>query len=207
VTFKLINIPPARMLMALAAGTLMASSAYAESPRSVDARTLDIAGVKTGMDYDQALTAVAKHFGVPQDQIKQAPLMGENPVTKTKLHNYFVYEKDGVSLTVHFEPRVPVDTSRPQAVSQVIYEIPWSKDNSQRMAQAALEKYGVQSNAPNDLPFQWCGQPNANPGMGCSMPQQPMLELSQVKMRLTDPTWGQARIKFMQDAQAVKPSF
>lgn len=28
--------------------------------KSVDARTLDVAGVKTGMDYDQSVTAVTR---------------------------------------------------------------------------------------------------------------------------------------------------
>jgi hypothetical protein len=34
-----------------------------------------------------------------------------------------------------------------------------------------------------------------------------MLDLSQVRLKLIDPAWQYARIKFVQDSQARKPSF
>lgn len=52
---------------------------------------------------------------------------------------------------VHFEPRVPVDKQRPLAVSQVRYEMPWTPANKDAMAQAVVQKYGKQSNFPNQL--------------------------------------------------------
>ena len=59
------------------------------------------------MDYDEAVAAAAKNFGVGKNQIKAGyPTL--NPVTNTKQPQNFSYEKDGVRLVVHFEPRVPV---------------------------------------------------------------------------------------------------
>ena len=193
-------------LIALSAGISLTPLVHAGSPRSVDARTLDIAGVKTGMDYDQALTAVANHFGVAKSQIKADPFPGENIVTRTKLPSYFTYEKNGVKLTVHFEGRVPVDKAHPLVAWQIAYEVPWSAQNKEEMAKAALAKYGVQSNAPNNLPMQWCQEPNRNPGIGCGIGQA-KLELRQVELNLTDPTWQTARINFVNDSKATKPSF
>ncbi|SDV46819.1 hypothetical protein SAMN05216551_10212 [Chitinasiproducens palmae] len=188
------------------AACVVASPARAEPPRSVDARALDVAGVKTGMDYNEALQAAAKHFNVPTGQIKPDPFPGQNIVTGTKLPTYFAYEKDGAKLTVHFEGRVPPDPTRPLVAWLIDYEVPWSKDNADAMAKAAVAKYGKPSNAPNTLPMQWCAQPSANPGIGCANAQA-ALELSQVHMKLTDQAWQQARIAFVSKRTAVKPAF
>lgn len=194
-------------LIGLVTSVSMLPPAHAGQQRSVDARTLDIAGVRTGMDYHQALEAVAAHFHVAHSQIRPNPYPGVNPVAHIRLPDYFIYEKDGVKLTVFFEGRVPLDKAHPLVVWRVDYEVPWSQQNSAAMAQAALAKYGAQSNAPNALPMQWCARPSPNPGMGCSGGQQAMLELNQVHMALTDPAWQNARIKFVQDSKATKPSF
>lgn len=174
--------------------------------RSVDARTLDIAGVKTGMDYEQAVSALMAHFKISRKQIKPEPSPGVNLVTQTKLPMYVTYENNGVKIAVYFEPRVPVDKTRPQAVSLITYEVPWSSQNSAAMAETALAKYGEQSNFPSKLPMQWCAAPPNNPGMGCPN-DGAMLDLSQVRLKLIDPAWQYARIKFVQDSQARKPSF
>lgn len=158
------------------------------------------------MDYDEALAAVASHFKVAPSQIKPEAFPRENIVTRTKLPSYFTFEKDGVKVAVHFEGRVPVDKAHPLAAWMVIYEVPWSQQNSSAMAEAALQKYGVQSNAPNKLPLQWCANPSPNPGMGCGIGEA-KLELSQVRLQLTDPAWQNARIKFVEDSKATKPSF
>ncbi|RZI76867.1 MAG: hypothetical protein EOP13_00560 [Pseudomonas sp.] len=181
---------------------------YAMSaPRSVDVREFDIAGVKTGMDFEQAVAAATQHYKIQRNDIKVDPFPTVNLVTQTKLPTYFTYEKDGVKLTVNFEGRVPLNPSHPLTVSMVSYELPWSQQNSAAMANAARDKYGEHSNAPNNLPMQWCEKPSSNPGMGCARGDQAVLELSQVRMTLTDPAWQKARISFMNDSQKRKPSF
>lgn len=181
-------------------------SAQAAALRSVDARSLDIAGVKTGMTYDQALHAAADHFHVGIDQIKPDPFPAENLVTHTHLPLYFKYQKDGAELTVYFEPRVPVDNDNPLVVSLIKYEIPWTSNNKAQMHDAALAKYGQPSNGVNGLSMEWCASPNSNPGLACSF-SSAVLKVSEVSMSLNDSAYTNARIKFVNDSKAVKPNF
>lgn len=192
--------------VAFLTAVLVMPLASAASPRSVDPLTLDIAGVKTGMSYDEALAAAAAHFRVPASAFRAERYPRENLVTRTKLPSTFTYEKDGVTFQVHFEGRVPVDKARPLAASLIIYEVRWSAQNAQEMEKAALAKYGEQSNAPNKLPLAWCKNPSPNPGIGCSSGEA-NLTLSQVKMQLSDPSWTFARIKYIEASQSVKPAF
>ena len=184
--------------------SLLAFPARAAPPRSVDARTLDVAGVATGMDYDQVVAALAGHFQVPPSEIKADPFPGENIVTHTKLPSTVSFKKDGTEVTVHFEGRVPVDAAHPLVAWLISYEVPWSPGNAAQMTQAATAKYGTQSNAPNTLPMQWCIHPSSNTGIGCPA-SEARLELSQVALTLTDPAWQAARIKFVQERQTVRP--
>ena len=87
--------------------------ALAASPRSVDVRTLDVASVRTGMDYDEATRALTEHFQAAPGDIEPDPFQGENIVTHMKLPSTLTYEKDGTRVTVHFEGRVPVDPALP----------------------------------------------------------------------------------------------
>lgn len=194
-------------LLVAALYAAMVAPVHAASPRSVDASTFDVAGVKSGMDFEEARAAAAKNFNVPVSQIEVGTAY-PNPVTKTKLPNSLSYRKNGVTLLIHFEGRVPVDAKRPLAVSQIRYEIPWTPDNKKAMAQAVVEKYGKQSNYPNDLNLEWCAKPSSNPGMGCSTDMsQAVLKYSGVSIQLVDPAWINARIKFVEQSQSTKPSF
>ncbi len=98
---------------------LAAPLAQADTLRAVDVTTFDVAGVKTGMDYDQAVKAMTDHFHVPASalNVDKFPMM--NAVSGNKQPQYVGYEKDGVELSVHFEGRVPVDQSQPLAVSLI----------------------------------------------------------------------------------------
>ena len=195
-----------RLFLRIAASALLLLTfpALAASPRSVDVRTLEVAGVRTGMDYDEVSKALAAHFQVALADLKADPFPGENIVTHTKLPSTLSYEKDGTRVTVHFEGRVPVDPARPLVAWMVTYQVPWTPANAEGMAKAALARYGTPSNAPNTLPMHWCARPNANTGIGCPM-DDARLDLSQVQLTLTDPAWQQARIRFVQERQAVQP--
>lgn len=199
------KLKAALLVSALAAVAF--APAHAASPRSVDARTFDVAGVKTGMDFDEALAATAKNFNVGKKDIRIG-YATNNPVTNTKMPMNFSYDKDGVSFIVHFEPRVPVDKQRPLAVSQIRYELPWTPANKDAMGKAVVEKYGRQSNYPNDLSLEWCQKPSTNPGMGCSTDMtQAVLKYSGVSIQMHDPAWMNARIEYMERSQTRKPSF
>lgn len=186
-------------------------SPAAAAPHSVDARNLDIAGVKTGMDWNQALTAAAKHFQVSPDDFKLGPRSGENSyvfvITGLNIPSYFTYNKDGINFIVHFAARVPADMDRPLAVEQVHYELPWSQENSIEMGKAALTKYGEQSNAPNILTMEWCANPSTNSGIGCGFDNKAVLRLTQTKLELLDSAWRDEQQKFIDGLKARKPGF
>ena len=201
----MLKLKAALLISALGAAAVL--PAHAASQRSVDAREFDDAGVKTGMDFDEALAAAAKNFHVGKKDIRIG-YARNNPVTNSKMPMNFSYEKDGINFIVHFEPRGPVDQQRPLAVSQIRYELPWTPANKEAMGKAALEKYGRQSNYPNDLNMEWCAKPSSNPGMGCSNDMtQAVLKYSGVSIQMVDPAWTNARIEFVQRSQSRKPSF
>lgn len=176
--------------------------AYAASPRSVDPRDFDIAGVKTGMDWNQALTAAAKHLQVAPSAFSLG--LSKTHTTGAKLPGWFSYEKDGVKLVVYFEERVPFDKARPQVVDRIIYEIPDSKANRAAMEKAVLAKYGVPSNSPYD-PWLWCARPQ--PMRACENQAELKYWQGGVQMTLSDPAWGDALQKIREDSKARKPNF
>lgn len=194
-------------LALLAGASMLCAAQPRQAFRSVDATTLDVAGVKTGMDFEEAMAAAMKHFQAPRSQFKPEPSPRERLASQAKLPTYFTYEKNGVKLGVYFEDRIPLDKARPMVVFKVVYELPWSQENSKAMAEAALTKYGQQSNAPYDLPMSWCSQPNKMQSGACSDTTEAVLKLSQVNLDLTDPAWTRARINFVDSMKARKPSF
>ncbi|MCX2194846.1 hypothetical protein LD112_23100 [Pantoea agglomerans] len=83
------------------------SQAQAANLRAVDVITFDVAGVKTGMDYDEAVKAMTEHFHVPASSLDVDKYPALNVVTGDKQPQYIAYEKNGVKLVAHFEGRVP----------------------------------------------------------------------------------------------------
>ncbi|NKJ50663.1 hypothetical protein CIC12_28840 [Burkholderia sp. SG-MS1] len=190
-----------------AALLLLCTSVSAE-PRSIDARQLDLAGVKSGMDYNEALTAASNYLHAPKDKFKPEQFPAVNVVIGKKEPGWFTYDSNGAKLTVYFEGRVPIDKARPLVVWLVRYEVPWSQDNAAAMGKAAMQKYGTASNAPNTLPMQWCDNPSPNIGLGCPKDtSHAYLELNQTALVLTDPSWQQARFRFVDAQKKVTPGF
>ena len=101
------------LILALAASILIASVADAASItprpalRSVNARNYEIAGVKIGMGWEQALAAAAKHFHVSSDEFNTAS-------DKTA----FMYKKGDSNLAVYF---VQQESARPPMVAYISY--------------------------------------------------------------------------------------
>lgn len=187
---------------------LGASAVQAEELRSLDVTKVDVAGVKTGMDYDEAVKAITTHFNVPASALQVDKYPQDNPVTGNKQPKFVGYEKEGVKLQVNFEGRVPVDAKHPLAVSMITYELPWSTANKEAMEKAAVEKYGPASNAPYSTPMVWCNAPGKQAGMACpSGMDQAVLKLFNTSLELSDPAWTKARIKFMDSKQTRTPGF
>jgi hypothetical protein len=186
-------------LFLFAIGVAMFPSVHAKEPRSVDPRTFDVAGVKTGMDYNEARAALAAHFKVPVSEVKPGPMNLKNPATEAA---WIIYEKDGVRVQAGFVTRVPIDKNRPLVIWHIDYSIPWTKQNEEALRKAAIEKYGETSNGES-----WCGKPNPNPGMGCfTGAEQATLKVGSTGLNLIDPAWRIAYDQYRDSLKAVKPS-
>jgi len=220
------------ILLAFAAGVLVLPSAYAKQPRLVDASGFDVAGVKIGMDFEQAREAVAKHFNVAPGEIRSAkyspPDCGGSDVawrvkeiTGAEHPFHFGYKKDNVELAVCFEPRLPVDKARPVTVVKVVYQIPKTKENAAAMREAALSKYGEPtytkpSNPISEIEVGWCAKINTTFN-DCTNPKKDQAKLfipsilDGTTMILEDPRPGSAATQYLQelkDSKAkTKPKF
>lgn len=69
------------------------SQAHAANLRAADVITFDVAGVKTGMDYDEAVKAMTEHFHVPASSLDVDKYPALNVVTGDKQPQYIAYEK------------------------------------------------------------------------------------------------------------------
>lgn len=184
------------------------SSANAAQPVcAVDVKSFDVGGVKTGMSIEEARAAMQKNFGVSSDKIRVTK-SGKNhvsyAVTGSEQVQYLVYENNGTRMQVSFEPRVPYDKNNPMAAALINYEVPWTKDNETAMNQAASAKYGPV--ATGSIGLLWCEKPIRSSGMGCEIGSAE-LSLGGTKLKLIDPAWQNARIKFMDQQKSTKPQF
>jgi len=184
------------------------SLAHAQTPRSVDANQLDVAGVKVGMGYDEAIAAASQYLHVDKASLKPEALPSERSliylVTHQKLPGYFVHEKDGVRLQVNFAPRVPYDKNNPLVVDQVSYSMPWTPQNVKSFKEALVAKYGEPSGG---MYGEWCAEPSPNRGMGCSMYHGTVLKAGDTELTLYAPEYGDAVTRYQQELQSSKPGF
>lgn len=197
-------LPPA-ILMALPC--LVSPASAAQPVHAVDVKSFDVGGVKTGMSVEEARAAMQKNFAVSADKIrasKSADYQAPTLITGTEQVMYLVYENKGTRMQVTFEPRVPYDKSNPMAAALITYEVPWTSDNQNAMKEAALAKYG-QVSTGGVYPI-WCDKPLPSSGMGCE-PDSASLEVASTSLKLIDPAWQNARMKFVDQKNATKPQF
>jgi hypothetical protein len=172
--------------------------------RSVDIQSFDVGGVKIGMSFDEARTAMAKNFDVPVSEIRASALGDlEVAIIGKKLPHILVYENNGIRMQTNLTPRLPLDKDRPLAVVSVTYEIPWTKQNEIEMEKAARAKFGPPSDGSN---LRWCEEPYPNVGMGC-LANKAEISVGGTKIRMNDPSWSIAVRKFLDDQKAAKPKF
>lgn len=179
----------------------------APAVHSVDVRPFDVAGVKTGMSVEEARTAMQKNFGVSADKIRASKSMKSQYATiiyGSPQTQYLVYENNGTRMQVSFEPRIPLDKTNPMVASLITYEIPWTKENETAMKEAAIAKYGpISSGGDNPV---WCDKPLPTSGMGCES-DSAILSVGSTTLRMLDPAWQNATIKYMDQQKTTKPQF
>jgi len=166
-------------LLVFAVGIWAIPSAYA-GPRSVDVSDFDIAGVKTGMDYKEALAAAANHFQIAPSKIKKMP-------------DRLSYLKDGIQLNIDFVTRIPVDKEHPLVVRMVLYSIVSTDENIAAMKEAAVDKYGAPSGEGIQI-MMWCANPVTYENFeGVFCPDQASLKMYPYgSLVLADPSWEEA---------------
>ena len=162
------------------------------APRQVDVSAFDVAGVKLGMSVEEAKAALAAQFGVEQTALVDEKWPSADGVTGEKVPKSFVLKNGVHTVTVHHATDVLHGREPARAVYLVLYEMPYSEANVAAMRDAALQKYGENSNAPNDLPMDWCAEPHENTGLGCNDPRMAILQLSQTRLKLYDPRYQEA---------------
>lgn len=187
-------------------------SAYADQNRwlPVDVQFFSIAGVKLGMDLEQARAAAATHFKVPLKKIRTgASALSDvemNDITQTKLPKYFNYKNtsNGESLTVSFSTRLPVDKTRPLVVESIKYMIGSSSNESKIMLkEAAREKYGAPSFTAMGMDY-WCAHPNKR--VFACKPREAYLLSGSGMLTLADPAYNAAANEYRMNLRTTKPN-
>jgi hypothetical protein len=194
--------------LAFAAALTAAASVHAEPPgwRSVDALQLDIAGVRLGMGYDEALSALADHFKLTpaeRAQLRSSTSTSYGPITKQEQPATVRLVKDGNTVVVTFVERVPDGKGETVAVSRVSLSIPGTPGNAAAMKESARAKYGEPSDARRKALLMWCAHYN-QPAI-CD-PLKPKLSLTMTSLTLSDHTIEKAGRAYLQTTQATKPS-
>jgi len=193
---------------ALVAAAALALSAHAEPPgwRAVDALQLDVAGVKLGMGYDQALSALGDHFKLStaeREQLKASTSIAYGEITKKDQPTSVRFTKDGNTVVVSFVERVPSDQTEKVRVSKVSLSIPSSKGNADSMRQSARDKYGEPSDPRRKSLLVWCAHYNQ---IAQCDPAKPKLSLAMTSLSLSDPTAEKAVNAYLQNSKATKPA-
>ncbi|MDR2014342.1 MAG: hypothetical protein LBP99_01785, partial [Azoarcus sp.] len=139
-----------KVLWALVASIYVVSSVHAAPPnwRSVNARTFDIAGVKLGMGYDEAISATANHFKLSPKEIKdlkEGTLRIDDFLAKSKIPGSFTLRKDGITFEVGFSGRTPSNKAQSVGVTSVRYAVAQTPENYSMLKEAAFAKYGTPS--------------------------------------------------------------
>jgi len=183
----------------------MPSSSIAAPPNAVDARTIDVAGIRTGMSYDEAVAAAAAHFAVDAAVIESKTRFRVNPVSQNQQPSHLVYESSGERLIVSFVARSPADADRPYAVSMVRFQASQSDADCSSLQATLVDRYG-QPSFDGGRSRQWCAHPKLG---GCkSGPTQGVLESdSACALVLSDPALTQAAIRTQQSVLASSPDF
>ncbi len=112
--------------------------------------------------------------------------------------------REGPFHLISFGPTRPYNKDNPMAADFITYELPWAKDNETAMQNAATVKYGPVS--IGDTNMLWCDKPLTMSGMGCR-PDSAILKLAGTTLKLSDPAWQNATLRFLDQQKSVKPQF
>lgn len=194
-------------LAALIASLALGAPVLAQdTPNAVDFKATDIAGLRLGMGYQETIETIAAHFGMTVEAVDAKAPKLRNQFLDQRLAQWLSITQGPETITVNFATRIPLDPDNPLVVDVITYELPWTPENEASMAQAALEKYGQNSNAPETYGRQWCANPAPNTMEVCPM-SEARLTLLSTELQMLDNSYDRAVQNFASQPQTVQPKF
>ena len=159
-----------------------------------DASSFDIAGVKLGMNWNQAVEALTNQLNVGKNDLRLDKYLREDIVLKKKIAKYFVYENDDFRIQVSFVAAIPVDQTNPLRVNLITYETNRTNENMQKMRDTAFQKYGTPTNGFRDndhvsMKYSWCSYDQSIKFNSCFNAIGAKLEVTAPQLQLSDPTY------------------
>lgn len=216
---------PKNLLIACFLTWFFVTTAHAQW-RPVNADNFDVAGIKLGMSYEQAIKAAQTHFNLSNSDIKnqtrdEAAEMG----LPSQLDNLIrrdmpmiIHIKNGEEfISMRFVRRAPPNEKDPAVLIKVSYSIPYTPQNLSAMKAAAIRKYGTPSaeaviRGMNNVA--WCPQPfrgNSRYVFACESSTHASLVLnvgSGIHLELSDQgRYSQVTKKYEDSLKTTKPRF
>ena len=185
---------------------LVAPALSENAQSAVDIRDADVAGLRLGMSYQEAVGVFARRYGQTWEQVDAGVTKSENKLLGTNQAQWIAMTNGTETLSVNFATRIPLNADNPLVVDTITYQLPWSPKNEADMANAVISKYGRQSNAPNSDPMQWCSEPQLESTEICTVVGRHLL-LSGTKLQLVDFTFSKAELELRNESRALKPTF
>lgn len=186
-------------------GSIVTETATESTPAPLkDVNNFDISGVKLGMTWDEARTAIKENLKITDNEIKvsgSARLL----VSGKEVPNVFSVKKGDDTIEVRFMPNALHDKPDELAVESVKYET--SARNWDTYLDAAIQKYGKPEfggESAAGKTFAWCNR-------CASRLDYPSLtfgqEFSNLKIQLWDPHYMNAQQEFEDRGKDKTPKF
>ncbi|WP_395376427.1 hypothetical protein [Marinicella sp. W31] len=198
-------------LIMLLLTTSFVCSAQAQK-QQYDATNFDIAGVKLGMNKDEAVTALTTFLKVEESALRFPSYLLKDQILNRKIAKNFTYEADGVRVQVSMVAAIPIDEANPLRVNLITYETKRTDENMHSLRDKAFEKYGLPTNGvrENDhvsRKYSWCNFDTSIQNNSCFNAIGAKLELRAPTIQLSDPTYLKKIQKYMQNKNKAKVSF
>ena len=170
-----------------------------------DVNNFDISGVKLGMTWDEARTAIKEDLNITDNEIKVSGFTTKLLVSGKEVPNAFSVKKGDDTIEVRFMPNALHDKPDELAVESVKYET--SARNWGPYLEAAIQKYGKPEfggESAAGKTFAWCNR-------CASRLDYPSLtfaqEFSNLKIQLWDPRYMNAQQEFEDRGKDKTPKF
>lgn len=167
---------------------------YKSGP-AVDVRAFDIAGVKLGMSFSDAVNAVSETYNVKPIDLHVLRLRMGSKVDSPKLpasirlnsdDSYSVglgVRTDGWEISIRLDQIVPSPHDESMEVVAIEYEMARTQENIDSLRSTALAKYGEPTLDLHSMGLAWCIKPSTH---WATCESEAVLEYSGTRLKLHD---------------------